>query len=220
MDLVSTAARGAASAGGQALRAATSALAAARPAAKPLHPEGSVVTGTLQRFGSAPRTGIAWLDEPGTDDVLARQSRAVGLPAPAPDVFGLALRVTVEPGRYGDVLLATTGLGRLTRFTLTPARTPYTRPMTTLLPYRTVAGPVVLAGVHRDDATVELSYAVLAGPWRAFARVRLDTDRPDAEPDAPVSFDPLLNTLPGLDNYPWVRRLREPSYLTARQSRR
>src|SRR3954454_6717826 len=219
MDLVSTAARGAAVAGGQALRAATGALAAARPAAKPLHPEGSVVTGVLQRFGSAPRTGVAWLDEPGSDDVLARQSRAVGLPPPAPDVFGLALRVRVQADRYADVLLATTGLGRLTRFTLTPARTPYTRPMTTLLPYRTVAGPVVLAGGPHDDAKVELPCAVCAGPWRPFGWLGLDADHPEAEAHAPISFDPLLNTLPGLDNYPWVRRLREPSYLTARRSR-
>jgi hypothetical protein len=178
-----------------------------------------VVPGVLQRFGSTPSTGVAWLDDPGQDDVLARQSRAVGLPAPAPDIFGLALRVSAEAGRYGDVLLATTGLGRLTRFTLTPARSPYTRPMTTLLPYRTEAGPVLLAGVHRDEATVELSYALLAGPWRRFAVLRLDADQPGREPDAPISFDPLLNTLPGLDNYPWVRRLREPSYLTARRSR-
>src|SRR3954471_22958646 len=220
MDLVSSAARGAATAGGQALRAATSTLAAARPAAKPLHPEGSVVQGTLQRFGPSPRTGVAWLDEPGEDDVLARQSRAVGLPTPVPDIFGLALRVSVGAGRYGDVLPPTTGLGRLPRFTLTPARSPYTRPMTTLLPYRTSAGPVVLAGVHQGQATLELSYAVRTGPWRPFARLRFDADHPDAEPDAPISFDPLLNTLPGLDNYTWVRRLREPSYLTARQSRR
>src|SRR3954464_5247834 len=204
MDLVSSAPRGAAAAGGQALRAATSTLAAARPAAKPLHPEGSVVQGTLERFGPSPRTGVAWLDEPGEDNVLARQSRAVGLPTPVPDIFGLALRVSVGAGRYGDVLLATTGLGRLSRFTLTPARSPYTRPMTTLLPYRTSAGPVVLAGVHQDEVTVELSCALLAGPWGPFARLRLDAADPGSRPDASISFDPLLNTLPGLDNYPWV----------------
>src|SRR5215213_4007099 len=58
--------RGAAAAGGQALRAATVTLAAARPADKPLHPDGSVVGGVLQRFGSV-HTGAAWLDEAGED---------------------------------------------------------------------------------------------------------------------------------------------------------
>jgi hypothetical protein len=77
----------------------------------------------------------------------------------------------------------------------------------------------VLAGVHRDESTVELSYAVATGPWRRFARLRLDADHPETEPDAPISYDPLLHTLPGLDNYPWVRRLREPSYQAARRSR-
>ena len=35
-----------------------------------------------------------------------------------------------------------------------------------------------------------------------------------------MSFDPVRNVLPGLEIYPWVRRLREPSYATARDSRR
>jgi len=76
------------------------------------------VAGTAGEGG----TGAAWLDDAGEDDVVVRLSRAVGLPPPAPDVFGLALRVPTAGGRYGDLLFASTGLGRLTRFTLTPAR--------------------------------------------------------------------------------------------------
>ena len=110
-------------AGGQALRAATSTLAAARPAAKPLHPQGSVVPGVIERYGSL-RTGAAWLDEAGRDDVLVRQSRAVGLPAVAPDIFGLAVRVLLDEETHGDLLFASTGLGRVSRFTLTASRSP------------------------------------------------------------------------------------------------
>jgi hypothetical protein len=218
MDIVSSAARGAAALGGQALRVATTTVAAARPAAKPLHPEGSVMTGRLQRFGGV-TTGAAWLDEAGEDEVLVRQSRAVGLPAVAPDIFGIAIRVPVEGDRHGDLLFASTGLGRVSRFTLTASRSPYRRPLTTLLPYRTPAGAVVLAAVHLDERTLDLSCAILTGPWQAFGRLRLDPDRPTTAPDQPISFDPLLNTLPGLENYGWVRRLREPSYLSARRSR-
>ncbi len=58
-----------ASAGGQILRAATG-LVTARPAAKPLHPRGSVVTGTLRRRGARDETGAAWLDRTGEDLVL------------------------------------------------------------------------------------------------------------------------------------------------------
>ena len=218
MSFLDSAARTAASSGGQILRAVTG-LVAARPAAKPLHPDGSVVRGTLHRTGARRSSGAAWLDGTGDDEVLVRQSRAVGLPSPVPDIFGLALRVPTGEGRYGDLLLASTGLGRLTRFTLTVARSPYRRPLTTLLPYRTPAGPVLLAAVFRDETTIDLSWAVGSGAWQPFAELRL-RDEPAGGADASVSFDPVRKTLPGLETYDWVHRLREPAYRTARRSRR
>jgi hypothetical protein len=218
MRAVDSAIRAASSAGGQVLRAATG-LVAARPAAKPLHPRGSVVPGALHRFGGQGGSGAAWLDEAGDDEVLVRLSRAIGLPAPAPDIFGLAVRVPREDGGHGDLLFASTGLGRLTRFTLTAARTPYGRPLTTLLPYRTPAGAVLLSAVFLDESRLELAWAVGAGSWHPFAELVLAEGSEEAG-DAPVSFDPVANLLPGLDTYPWVRRLREPSYLRARRSRR
>ncbi|HSE71962.1 MAG TPA: hypothetical protein VLA97_14460 [Nocardioidaceae bacterium] len=218
MDPVTTSVRGLSSAGGQVLRAATRTVAALRPAAKPLHPRGTVGPATLRRFGSDERSGAAWLDGPGEDEVLARRSRAVGLPGPVPDIFGLALRVPVGDGRYGDLLLASTGLGQLTRFTLTAGREPHSRPMTTLLPYRSPSGPVLVCAVWRDDDSLDLFWGRATGPWHRFADLCLGTE-PVADQDASVSFDPLHNTLPGLENYGWGRRLREPSYLTARRSR-
>lgn len=217
MSALDAAARAASSAAGQILRVATGVV-AARPAAKPLHPRGSVVRGTLHRRGAEDTTGAAWLDQAGDDHVLVRQSRAVGLPAPAPDIFGLAVRVPTEGGRYGDLLFASTGLGRLTRFTLTAARSPYRRPFTTLLPYRAPAGAVLLSAVFHDETTVELAWATGTGPWHRFAELRLHDDPVDAA-DLPLSFDPVTNTLPGLDSYDWVRRIREPAYTTARRSR-
>ena len=192
---------------------------AARPATKPLHPRGSVVQGTLHRDGTQALTGAGWLDHAGEDLVLVRQSRAIGLPPPVPDIHGLAIRVPTKGGRHGDLLFASTGLGRLTRFTLTAARSPYRRPMTTLLPYRTPVGAVLLAAVFRDESRVELAWATRTGRWHPFADLSLPTD-PSDHADMPVSFDPVRNVLPGLEPYDWVRQLREPSYATARQSRR
>lgn len=217
MSVADRVVRAASSAGGQVLRGATWII-AARPAAKPLHPRGSVVAGTLRRFGSEDRTGAAWLDEAGDDRVLVRQSRAVGLPAPAPDIFGLAIRVPIVGG-HGDLLFASTGLGRLTRFTLTPARSPHGRPMTTLLPYRTPAGAVLLSLTFHDESKLALAWAVGSGAWHRFAELSLYRDPVD-EADMPLSFDPARNILPGLETYDWVRRLREPAYTTARGARR
>jgi hypothetical protein len=218
MSSLDRAARAASSTGGQLLSAATRII-AVRPAAKPLHPRGSVVGGTLHRFGAEDQAGAAWLDQAGDDHVLVRQSRAVGLPAPVPDIFGLAIRVPTEGGGPGDLLFASTGLGRLTRFTLTPARSPYGRPMTTLLPYRTPAGAVLLSAVFHDEHKVALAWAVGAGAWHPFADLLLRKDPAD-EADMRLSFDPVRNLLPGLETYEWVRRLREPAYTTARRSRR
>lgn len=217
MSALDAAARAVSSAGGQVLRAATG-IVSARPADKPLHPRGSVVPGTLHRSGADARTGAAWLDQAGDDQVVVRLSRAVGLPAPLPDIVGLAVRVPTEDGRYGDLLLASTGLGRLTRYTLTAARSPYARPLTTLLPYRTPAGAVLLSAVFRDQTTVGFAWATGTGRWHHFAELVLH-EEPVDEADRLLSFDPVRNALPGLETYDWVRRLREPAYATARRSR-
>lgn len=207
----------ASSAAGLALAGATRAVAAVRTAGKPLHPRGRVVMGRLRRTGAEPPTGVAWLDETGDDEVLVRWSRAVGLPSPLPDIHGLALRVPRDDGGHGDLLFATTGLGRLTRFVLTASGTPYGRPLTTLLPYRTAHGPLLLAAVGTGEGRFEIACASPSGPWRHVAHLDLsDTEGPDPE----ISFDPVRNTVPGLAAYDLVRRLREPSYRTARRTRR
>ena len=100
---------------GRALAAATSGISALRPADKPLHPEGQTWAGRLTRAGSEEPTGVAWLDEPGEDEVLVRTSRAIGLPGPLPDIAGLAVRVRTDASRHGDLLLASTGWAPVAR---------------------------------------------------------------------------------------------------------
>lgn len=207
----------AASLGGAGLSGAVRLVAAARSAPKPLHPRGDLVTGVLRRSGTRPATGAAWLDEPGSDEVVVRRSRAVGLPDGLPDIHGLAVRVPLGDAAHGDLLFATTGKGRVGRFVLTAGSTPGSRPLTTLLPYRTPSGPKILAACAWTEHRYELAYASPGGPWHPFADLVL-TQTTGA--DALVSFDPVRNTLPGLDNYEWVRRLREPAYGAARLTRR
>lgn len=199
---------------GQILAGITRAIAALRVAAKPLHPHGEVVLGELRRAGLAPPTGASWLDSPGTDTVLVRLSRAVGLPAPIPDIFGLALRAPTGAG-HGDLLFATTGLSKFGKFVLRPHFSPFRGAMTTLLPYRTPQGPTLLAIVPGSSDRFDVMCARVNGPWRQFGTLTLTT----AGADALVSFDPLRNTLPGLENYEFVRALREPAYRVARRSR-
>ena len=211
------AARGAASLGGAGLAGAARAIAAVRPAAKPLHPKGDLVSGELVRTGTMPdaATGVPWLDEAGWDHVMVRLSRAVGLPPALPDIHGLALRVALGDERHGDLLFATTGTGRWTRFLLAPGWKAQ-RPMTTLLPYRTPAGPVLLAIRAAAEDRYEMAYAFGGGPWQLIGELQLSGT---AGPDPTISFDPVRNSLPDLELYDWVKRLREPAYLTARRTR-
>jgi len=216
MSLLDTGAQAVGSAGGTLLAVATATVAALRPAAKPLHPRGEVVRGRLFRRGAQPATGVAWLDEPGQDDVLVRRSRAIGLPGAAPDVHGLAIRVPRPDGGYGDLLLATTGWGRVSRFVLTPTRSPEGRPMTTLLPYETVQGAVLIGARATGAESFELAVAPYDGEWSVFADLRLSS-LPGEDRD--ISFDAVANQLPGLAQYDVVERLREPAYQTARATR-
>lgn len=202
-----------AGAGGRVLATAAGALAALRPAAKPLHPDGEVRLGRLERHGRGPRSGVPWLDEPGEDPAEVRLSRAIGLPNPFPDIHGLALRVHGEDGP-ADVLLASTGTGRVTRHVLTASREPGGRPLTTLLPYAGDSGPIVLGAESVAADEYRLSWSHPTRPWHEFGTLYLG--RPT---DARVDFDPVLHQVPGLRQYSWVTRLREPAYRTARRSR-
>lgn len=216
MSILAHARSAGSSAAGQALATATRSLAAVRPAAKPLHPRGELVRGRLYRHGLWPATDVAWLDEPGEDDVVVRLSRAIGLPGALPDIHGLAVRIPVGDGSHGDLLFASTGWGRFSRFLLTASRSPQGRPMTTLLPYRTPSGAVVVGARANGAESFELSCAAYDGEWRVFADLRLSSRPAD---DGDISFDPVQHQLPGLEQYPAVERLREPSYRRARDSR-
>ena len=176
--------------------------------------------GLIARHGADGRTGVAWLDEAGTDQVAVRLSRSLGLPAPHPDVLGMALRIPTQPGRFGDVLLATTGTGLLGRYVLLPARRHGLRTYTSLFPYRTLAGPLLLAAIPTAGSPrqYELAYARPAGPWLPFGTLEVTqtTFRGD---DLDLSFDPVLNVVPGLETYDWAAQLRRFSYAASRRAR-
>jgi hypothetical protein len=197
---------------GGALAAATGVLGAARRRVKPLHPDGELRHATVTRTPAAMPSGVPWLDAPGEDEAVVRVSRAIGLPGMLPDIQGLAIRIVLE-GTQGDLLLASTGLGRIGRYLLTPARSVTGRALTSLLPYRSPRGPLLLAAVPEAEDSFALRWAGPVGPWHTFGRLQLGARIGD---DLAVSFDPVVNVLPGLSQYGWVRLMREPAYWAAR----
>ena len=187
---------------------------------KSLHPRGEVLEGVIGRAGAVGRTSVPWLDEGGTNPVAVRLSRSLGLPAPSPDILGMALRIATQPGQFGDVLLATTGTGLLGRFVLLPTRRHGLRAYTSLFPYKTLAGPLLLAAIPTTGSPrqYELAYARPTGPWLPFGTLEV-TQTTYRDQDLDLSFDPVLNVVPGLETYDWAAQLRRFSYAASRRAR-
>lgn len=199
---------------------------------KPMHPRGAVLDGVLERHGLRPATGVPWLDTAGTDPVVVRLSRGAGLPAPWPDLLGLAIRLSggAEPV---DLLLSTTGRGRLTRLVPVPRRDAGAL-YSSIMGYRSDAGPMRFAAlpeqrhvpsdpeplartVASGGLTFTLAVARGAGGWRPFARLSLQAPAEPLDPD--VAFDAVAHPPPGLVADGPMARFRAPAYARARTAR-
>lgn len=204
---------------GRALAGVAGTMGRVRSPARPLHPVGVVRQATVRRTGSAWATGVPFIDEPGPVAAIVRLSRSVGTPESWPDVLGLALRVPTPSG-HGDVLLASTGRSRAGRWVLQPRMRVAGTTFASLMPYRSPTGPVLISARPQPDGrTYTLFVARPLGAWCRFADLVVH-DEPVGDHDDPViSFDPVLNLVPGLESYAWAARLREGAYRAARRSR-
>jgi hypothetical protein len=205
---------------------------ARRRGGKPMHPRGAVFDAVLERHGSSPEWGVPWLDARSTDPAVVRLSRGSGLPAPLPDLLGMAVRLPAV-GAHVDILLSTTGRGAFTR--LVPfLRRDTAAVYSSIMGYRSDAGTLRLAALPEDDAVPSepgplagevsragVSFTLAAargpGPWRPFARLRLTEPVPALDPD--VRFDAVQNPPPGLVPDGPMARFRAPAYAQARAAR-
>ncbi len=210
---------------------------ARRRRGKPMHPRGVVLDAVLERTGGPAGWGVPWLAGTGAQSALVRLSRGAGLPQPLPDLLGLAVRLPGTADAEGpvDLLLSTTGRGRLTRWVLAP-RWDAGATYSSLMGYRTAAGPVFLAALPDPGAppvTAEpgpiaaaaragrLAFTLAAarglGAWQPFARLRLLAPVPEVDPD--LRFDAVRNPPPGLVPDGPMARFRAPAYAAAQQGR-
>jgi hypothetical protein len=205
---------------GAVLRVLTLGVRRLRTGTRPLHPRGVVRRGTLVLDDSG-APGARELGAPYVTTAVVRVSRSVGLPRLLPDVLGVAVRWHRD-GRPHDLLLSTTGLGRLTRFLLVPRRHPLSGPHSTLMPFLDDAGRPVLVGAvpmpdTPDDGSIDLILisARPGGGWQRCGRL-ICPARPDDADDPGLRFDPVQHVPGDLRVPAWAARLRRPSYRTAR----
>lgn len=197
------------------------------------HPLGVVATGSLQRV--APKG--EGLPIP-TSHVVARFSKAAGTPARLPDFIGLALRVGSGVGPW-DILLVSAGSGVVTRaVVLRPVSSWSGHDMTTLMPLSyegktwwlrsridtgSNGGGLSLEdigqAIENGGVDVALDQACGSSDFRPLGRLSL-TKLIELQAGQDVSFDPVLNTAPGVKLYPgWLADLRASAYSHSRGGR-
>jgi hypothetical protein len=97
------------------------------------HPSGVLASGSIERL-APPGDGLPI----SSSEVVGRVSKGAGLPGGLPDVAGLAWRM--PPGAFAptpwDVLLASAGAGKMSRFALRPALSWSAVSMSSLMPLR------------------------------------------------------------------------------------
>jgi hypothetical protein len=201
---------------------------------KAFHPAGVVHEAVVEIAGGedAP-PGVGILATPARHQALIRFSRGAGLPAPLPDVMGMAIRLpdVHGPGRHQDLLLVTSGDGPVLHHLLVPAPGFLSLPYSSLLPYRAadrglfVVGATVRErhrpapgsdeydGLARAAATGEpafdLAVAGLGGRLRPVGTITLGS-RLDRAANA-LRFNPF-NTGGGLQPSGFLHRLRDAAY--------
>ncbi|MDM4140660.1 MULTISPECIES: phosphodiesterase [Mycobacterium] len=200
------------------------------------HPTGVLAEGFIERVAPA-NQGLPVA----SSQIVARVSKATGTPGALPDFIGLAFRLPPpEPSdKPWDILLVSSGSGVLSRaLALRPVTSWNGQTLTTLMPLhyqdnnwwlraRTsseIGGTglsldSVRAKLERSNIEVALDQACGRGAFTPLARLTLTTAI-DPERDHDVSFDPVLNTAPGLSLHPrWLADLRARAYQHSRDGR-
>lgn len=205
-----------------------------------LHPAGLMCAAELQVMDDGERWDVPWLDTPGRYAATVRLSRAAGLPRRLPDGLGLAVRVEQAdgPGHALDLLLTSSGRGRMTRHLPLPRADALGGPYSSLLSYQVAGRTSVLAAfprrsreapVHGDPES--LSRALSAGPlvfdlcaeatdrrWRAFAVLTVHTPLP-VRPTESADFDIYAHEARDFTPGPALAAIRRAAYRGSRAGR-
>lgn len=200
------------------------------------HPVGVLAEGFIER-DAPPGEGLPIP----SSEIVARVSKASGTPGALPDFIGLAFRVTPSPDAKTpwDILVVSSGSGVLSRaLALRPAISWNSQTLTTLMPLHYQGNnwwlrarilseidglglslDSVRKRLENDTIEVSLDQARGSGDFTPLGRLTL-TGLMDAKRAHDVSFDPVINTAPGLSLHPrWLADLRARAYKRSRHGR-
>ena len=170
--------------------ATTLGAATALRGARVFHPHGQAHVARLTVTGGL-GTGASLLDVPATRSGVVRLSRGAGLPAPLPDVEGLALRLTGlgVGGAPLDLLVNSAW-----RYVFVPSLVAPT--WSAVLPHRTGTGRLLLIGARPVEEGFAMLCAAPLGPWQQWGTLALAApfDGEDLRFDPTVGADDLQHT--------------------------
>jgi hypothetical protein len=143
--------------------------------ARVFHPRGVVHECRLTVHGTV-GWGAAIIDRPSTHDGVIRLSRGLGLPEPLPDVDGFALRLPGQGVNAGplDILVNSAW-----RFGFAP--TALSSTWSSVLPYRTAIGEVVLLGARPSQEGFQMLVAPVLGRWEHWGDVEIGDEAPGVD---------------------------------------
>ncbi|OBA59365.1 phosphodiesterase [Mycobacterium sp. 1100029.7] len=199
------------------------------------HPVGVLAEGHAERLAPA-QCGLPFP----SCDVVARVSKAVGTPGSYPDFIGLAIRITPPQScaTPWDILLVSAGSGVVSSVVALRPVTSWTgHAMTNLMPLSYRDSPWWLRARIETDidgsglALTDIAERIDAGgidvaldqargrdDFTPLARLHLSKVIDARQTD--ISFDPVVNTVPGLTLYPdWLADLRARAYQRSREGR-
>lgn len=176
--------------------------------ARVFHPHGRTHDAVVTVTGGL-GTGASLLDAPGRHQGVVRLSRGAGLPAPLPDVEGLALRL---PGQGVDGAPLDLLVNSAWRYVFVPSAIAPT--WSAILPHRTGTDRLVLIGARPQDGGFALLVADPLGAWRQWGRLALGAEL-DGEG---LRFAPTTGA-PDLRPVELFRALRAQSYDASQAAR-
>lgn len=198
---------------------------------RPLHPRGWAYEAEL--VVDEPRIrGARLLSTRRRRRALVRFSKGFGLPAPAPDLMSMAIKVpdAYGPGRDQDILLTAAGRRPVLRHLFAFGGDHLRRAYSSILPFRVGersmllgAVPCACAGGLREAAAAgelrfDVRVATPTGPWRTVARLDIGRELSDEEEDR-LAFN-SSHSGGGIEPVGLVNRIRDAAYEAAAKGRR
>lgn len=192
--------------------------------ARIFHPRGALHKGTLTIADTANLPACLLFTKPTTYPIVARLSRGIGLPLLFPDILGFALRIpdVYGPNLHQDILMVTSGKGKILRYAMLFKYNFSSSFFSTILLYKISDKKYLFGIIPSKEGTGENKAFTLAiaspfGQWQSVGKIQLEEILPKEE-SIKIRYNPW-NTGDEIQPYGFLQRLRKHVYIASQEGR-